>query len=119
MTIFTTDEPFGKHRQYLSAKIGVVPQANNIGTLPRGAVIQKVTVGIRTLFNGAGATIDVGRTGLANAYMATALVVPATAGTKLFMPDVAALAADTPVLVTVGGTQGATGDATVEIAYEV
>ncbi|MDX9787925.1 MAG: hypothetical protein RBT11_14160 [Desulfobacterales bacterium] len=98
-------------------KIGFAVQANTIGTLPAGAVIRKVEVGIRTGFNGTSATIDIGKTGTANAYMANTAITEATPGTYTAIPDVAALAADTAVLATVGGTVGTTGDATIIFYY--
>ena len=116
---FVSDETYGKIRRHLSGVIDKTVQANTLGTLPVGAVIKKVTVGIRTAFNGTSATIDVGNATTAGAYMANTAVTEATAGTYVYLPNVSALTAATAILATVGGTVGSTGDATIDVEYEV
>jgi len=102
----------------LKAVVGFTLGAYTLGRIPLGATVERVDVGVRTVFNGSGATIDVGYSGTVGAFMANASITEATAGIYTVMPNVA-LTADKTVIATVGGTVGTTGDATVLLWYSV
>jgi len=114
---FVTDESYGKVRRVLSGVIGITEQANSLGTVPSGATIKKVVVGITTVYDGS-ATIDIGHATDADAYMANTLITEGTVGTYTAYPN-ATLTADTAVLATVAGGTITTGAAMVEIHYEI
>lgn len=115
---FVSDEGTnGKVRRVISGVIGITEQANAIGTVPKGAVIKKIVVGITAVYDGT-ATIDIGHATTAGAYMANTLITEGTIGTYTAYPN-ATLTADVAVLATVAGGTITVGAAVVEVHYEI
>jgi len=107
-------------RKVMECLVGTVVKqvgAVTLGTLPKGAIIQKVEVGVRTAFNGTSAALNIGHATDADAYMATDKITEGTAGIYTYLPGVAALTAQTTVLATLTDADGTTGDATVIVFY--
>jgi hypothetical protein len=91
-----------------------------IGTLPAGAFVLRTAVYIPTAFNGASVTMNVGSAATPAAFAATAGVLPAATGYKPNLVGTGmgdTLLADTPVVVTIGGTLGTTGEAQIVVEY--
>jgi len=99
---------------YVGASGGTVA----VGTLPPGAVIDKVEVGIMTAFAGTSPTIDVGVSGTVGAYLANTKVTEATVGTYANYPS-ATLTAQTDVVLTVGGTSLTAGAGVAIVLYHM
>lgn len=115
---FSVQEGGAKIPKTLKKVIDKTLGETSLGFVPNGATIEKIEVAIRTGFNGASATIDIGNADNDDAYMDATDITEATPGAYVVYPN-ALMTADTEILITLGGTVGTTGDATVLLTYTV
>lgn len=85
--------------------------------LPAGSIVVDARCLITTPFS-SGASIQVGQTGVLNAFMKTTDITAKTAGLYAVRLDAAAASPDAAVLVTVGGSPAA-GAGVVSIQYVI
>lgn len=124
MTVYTgpkivTQEGDHKIFKSLIATITATAGVFTLGQLPAGANVRRVTVGIRTGFNGTLPTLNVGHASSTGAYMSTSKITSiSAAGVDTYLPGVTVGSSAISAIVTLTNASGSAGAATVILEYD-